>query len=164
MFCLLLSMHTMAELRDPETNFFNESFGNFDEELVNARDQVKKGVLLMFQQEDCPYCARMRETVLNQKRVQEYYRENFLIFHVDIEGDVEITDFDGQPTVEKDFAFKQNRVRATPVFAFFDLDGKRIARYTGATTDIDEFMLLGQYVIDGEFAAMSFNRYKREHQ
>jgi hypothetical protein len=26
-------------------------------------------------------------------------------------------------------------VRATPVFAFFDLDGKLVARYTGATRD-----------------------------
>ena len=163
-FCALLSTHTIAELRDPETSFFNESFGNFDEELVNARDEGKKGVLLMFQQEDCPYCARMRATVLNQERVQEFYRENFLIFHVDIEGDIEITDFNGQLMPEKDFAFSKNRVRATPVFAFFDLSGNRVARYTGATTDVDEFMLLGKYVVDEKYTSMSFNRYKRQQQ
>jgi thioredoxin-related protein len=163
-FCSLLSLQATAELRDPETSFFNESFGNFAEELVNASDEGKKGVLLMFQQEDCPYCARMRETVLNQKRVQEYFRENFLIFRVDIEGDIEITDFHGQQMPEKDFAFRENRVRATPVFAFFDLDGNRVARYTGATTDVDEFMLLGKYVVDEKYTSMSFNRYKRQQQ
>jgi thioredoxin-related protein len=94
--------------------------------------------------------------------VQEYYRENFLIFHVDIEGDIEITDFHGQQMPEKDFAFRENRVRATPVFAFFDLGGNRVARYTGATTDVDEFMLLGKYVVDEKFTSMSFNRYKRQ--
>jgi thioredoxin-related protein len=118
----------------------------------------------MFQQDECPYCHRMRTTILNQSRVQDYYRQHFLIFHVDIEGDLEITDFDAQQTIEKDFAFKQNRVRATPVFAFFDLNGKRIARYTGATNDVEEFMLLGQYVVDEIYKSMSFNRYKREQQ
>ncbi len=155
---------TLSDVRDPQSYFFNESFGDFGEELENAREEGKKGVLLMFQQADCPYCHRMRTTVLNQSTVQDFYRQHFLIFHVDIEGDLEITDFSGQPTIEKDFAFKQHRVRATPVFAFFDLDGARIARYTGATTDVDEFMLLGQYVVDEIYKSMSFNRYKREQQ
>ena len=162
--CSLVATQATAETRDPESFFFNESFGDFAEELVNAKDEGKKGVLLMFQQADCPYCHRMRTTVVNQKRVQDYYRENFLIFHVDIEGDIEITDFNGQQLLEKDFAFRKNRVRATPVFAFYDLDGKRVARYTGATTDVDEFMLLGKYVVDGKYNTMSFNRYKREQQ
>jgi thioredoxin-related protein len=160
----LLSPPAAAEVRDPETHFFSESFGNFAEELENAKDNDKKGVLIMFQQEDCPYCHRMRTTILNQSIVQEYYRQHFLIFHVDIEGDLEITDFNAQQTVEKDFAFKQNRVRATPVFAFFDLNGKRVARYTGATNDVEEFLLLGQYVVDEIYRSMSFNRYKREQQ
>jgi thioredoxin-related protein len=162
--CAFLSPPAAAEVRDPETHFFNESFGNFADELENAKDNDKKGVLIMFQQEDCPYCHRMRTTILNQSRVQDYYRQHFLIFHVDIEGDLEITDFNAQQTIEKDFAFKQNRVRATPVFAFFDLDGKRVARYTGATNDIEEFLLLGQYVVDEIYKSMSFNRYKREQE
>ncbi|UCB54743.1 MAG: thioredoxin family protein [Thiotrichales bacterium] len=159
-----LCQHAFAELRDPQSYFFNESFGDFAEELDNARDEGKNGVLIMFQQADCPYCERMRKTVLNHSSVQEFFRRHFLIFHVDIEGDLEITDFNGMETVEKDFAFWQNRVRATPVFAFFDLEGTRVARYTGATTDIEEFMLLGRYVVDEIYQSMSFNRYKREQQ
>lgn len=153
-----------SDTRDPEAHFFQENFGNFAEELEGAGDDGKTGVLIMFQQADCPFCERMRSTVLNRARVQDFYRQHFAIYHVDIEGDLEITDFDGKATIEKDFAFKQNRVRATPVFAFFDLDGKRIAGYTGATTDVDEFMLLGKYVVDEIYRSMSFNRYKREQQ
>ena len=159
-----MPLQVLSERRDPQAYFFNESFGDFAEELENAREEDKSGVLIMFQQADCPYCERMRITVLNQSDVQDYYRKNFLIFQVDIEGDLDITDFGGQQTIEKDFAFNQQRVRATPVFAFFNLDGKRIARYTGATTDVEEFMLLGQYVVDEIYRSMSFNRYKREQQ
>lgn len=165
MLCYMLyAGNALSEVRDPQAFFFNESFGNFAEELDTARELGKQGVLIMFQQKDCPYCHRMRTTVLNQSAVQDYFREYFLIFNVDIEGDVEITDFSGVPMPEKDFAFRQNRVRATPVFAFFNLAGERMARYTGATTDVDEFMLLGQYVVDGVYKSMSFNRYKRQQQ
>jgi thioredoxin-related protein len=77
---------------------------------------------------------------------------------------VEIADFQGQAMPMKDFAFKQYRVRATPVFQFFDLQGKPIkrARFTGATNDTGEFMLLGRYVVDEAYKENSFTRYKRD--
>ncbi len=54
-------------------------------------------------------------------------------------------------------------MRATPVFAFFDLDGNYIkrARFTGATRDKDEFMLLGKYVVEQAYNDQTFTRYKR---
>jgi thioredoxin-related protein len=106
----------------------------------------------------------MKETVLNQPDVQEYYKEHFLIFPVDIEGDVEVVNFQGERLAEKDFAFQQNRVRATPVFLFVNLEGKPVARYTGATRDKGEFMLLGEYVVKEIYKEMSFTRYKRQQR
>jgi len=104
----------------------------------------------------------MKTTVLNRAEVQDFYKEHFLIFPVDIEGDVEMVDFEGVSRTEKDFAFREHRVRATPVFAFFDLDGKLVTRYTGATRDADEFLWLGEYVVKGVYQEMTFSRYKRQ--
>ena len=114
--------------RDPGRYFFNQSFGDFSEELATARQEGKDGILLMFEMDECPFCHRMKTTVLNQPKVQDYFREHFLIFPVDVEGDIEIVDFTGKTETQKDFALKQFRVRATPVFAFFDLDGNLVAR------------------------------------
>lgn len=150
--------------RDPGQFFFDQTFGDFSEELQNARDQGKQGILLMFEMDECPFCHRMKTNVLNQPAVQDYFKEHFLIFPVDVEGDVEVTDFSGTPAASKDFALKQYRVRATPVFAFFDLDGNMVARYTGATRDSDEFMLLGRYVVEGAYKNLTFPKYKREQQ
>ncbi|MFW5723771.1 MAG: thioredoxin, partial [Halochromatium sp.] len=83
-------------------------------------------------------------------------------FPVDVEGDIEIVDFEGHANSQKDFALKQFRVRATPVFAFFDLDGDLVARYTGATRDSEEFLLLGRYVVEGAYKDIPFTRYKRD--
>lgn len=148
--------------RDPYKYFFDETWGNFQEELQNARNQGKQGILIFFEMDECPFCHRMKETVLNQPEVQAYFKKHFLNFAVDIEGDLEVTDFHGQTMTQKDFAFKSNRVRATPVFAFYDLTGKRVMRYTGATNGVGEFMLLGEYVVNGEYEKMPFTKYKRE--
>ena len=50
----------------------------------------------------------------------------------------------------------------TPVFAFFDLEGKLIQRYTGATNTAEEFLWLGEFVADGHYKTGRFSRYKRE--
>jgi thioredoxin-related protein len=161
---LLVSATATADVRDPGQYFFDQTFGDFSEELQNARDQGKKGILLMIEMDECPFCHRMKTTVLNQSDVQDYFKENFLVFPVDIEGDVEITDFTGTTLPQKDFALKQFRVRATPVFAFFDLDGNLVARYTGATSGPEEFRWLGEYVVDGAYKETSFTKYKRQRQ
>ena len=159
---LLCSSAIAAEgARDPYTYFFNETFGDFSEELQNARDANKKGIMIFFEMDECPFCHWMKVNVLNRPDVQDYYRKNFLMFPLDIEGDVQITDFSGKVMSQKDFAFKEFRVRATPMIAFFDLDGKLVHRHTGRTSDADEFMLMGRFVAEGKYKETKFARYKR---
>lgn len=160
----LMSLAAVAEMpRDPGQYFFNETFGNFREELQTARAEGKQGILLMFEMDECPFCHYMKTRILNQPEVQDYFREHFLIFPVDIEGDIEITDFNGKTTSMKDFALQQYRVRATPVFAFFDLDGNYIkqARLTGKANNKEEFLLLGRYVVERAYENEPFTRFKR---
>lgn len=148
--------------RDPLTYFFNETFGNFAEELEQAREQDKQGVLIFYEMDECPFCHYMKQNVLSQPVVQDYYREHFLNFMVDIGGDIEIADFSGKPTTQKDFA-NAARVRATPVIAFYDLSGKEVFRHTGRTSGIDEFLLMGKFVAEGVYKNQKFTKYKREH-
>lgn len=150
--------------RDPYEHFFNQSLGDFSEELQVAKKDGKKAVMLFFEQDECPFCHYMKNTVLNQPEVQEYFRENFALFVIDIEGDVEMTDFEGQTMKMKDFAFKLNRVRATPVIAFYNMEGERVVRHIGKTSSVDEFMLLGRFVAEGIYKKMRFAKYKREQR
>ncbi len=165
--CLLIVLASASQAvptRNPGEHFFDQSLGDFSEELTTARDEGKSGILIMFEMDECPFCHRMKTTVLNRVDVQDYFKQHFLIIPLDIEGDVEISDFAGKEVKQKDFASKTYRVRATPVFAFFDLSGKLVAKYTGATRNADEFMLLGRYVVEGAYKTTSFTRYKRAHK
>ncbi len=151
-----------ANVRDPYKHFFNETWGDMPEEIQNAKSAGKKAILIFFEMDECPFCHYMKNNVLNQPKVQEFYRQHFLNLSVDIEGDVEMVNFKGQTTRLKDFAFKENRVRATPVIAFFDFKGKRIYRHTGKTSGVDEFMWLGEFIANGVYKKSSFSRYKRK--
>jgi thioredoxin-related protein len=104
----------------------------------------------------------MKRDVLNQPEVQQYFRERFLSFSVDVESDAALVDFAGDPTTQSAFAVEQQRVRATPVIAFFDLDGNVIARHTGAVSGPQEFLWLGEFVADGHYQTTQFSRFKRQ--
>ncbi len=154
-----------AAPRDPEEFFFDQTLGDLQEELETARAEGKRGILLFFEQEECPFCYRMKTTIFNQPEVQDFFRERFLILSMDIESDVEMTDFQGRPTTPKKFFRVVARNRgATPVLAFFDLDGNLVVRYTGATAGVEEFLWLGEYAAEGIYRQMSFPRYKRERR
>ncbi|MDH5544031.1 MAG: thioredoxin fold domain-containing protein [Gammaproteobacteria bacterium] len=147
--------------RDPYQYFFSETFGDFKEELAAAKAQGKKGVLIFFEMDECPFCHYMKENVLNQPSVQAYFRKHFLNFSVDVEGDLEIVDFAGIAKTQKTFAAIDNRVRATPVFGFFDLEGNRMSRFIGKTSGVEEFMWLGEYVAEAHYKTMPFLKFKR---
>ena len=159
--CLLwLALPAWAETREPANHFFQPKFGDFKAELATAKQQGKKGIFLFFEMDDCPFCERMKTTILNQSEVQDAYRAKFLVYPIDVNGDAELTDFQGKSTTEKAFALGL-RVRATPVLMFFDLDGKPMTRHTGPVKDKAEFLLLGQYVDEGAYATQPFTKYKQ---
>jgi len=163
--CLLLSASTILTAQTvPVNDFFDESFGDLAEEISIAEEESKKALLIMFELDECPFCHWMKQRVLNQKKVQDYYKEHFRIITMDVEGDLEIVDLSGNETTQKDFSLKQFRVRATPVFQFIGLDGLPIrgARLTGKVKNADEFLLFGDYVLNGHSKTMAFSKYKRQ--
>lgn len=158
---LLFPLLAAGEMRDAEKYFFDAKLGNFQEELAEAKRQGKQGVMLFFEMDDCPWCARMKSTIMNQSEVQDFYHRNFLIFPIDTNGATAMTDFKGRETLEKTYAL-ENRVRATPTILFFDLEGKLIVRHTGPVKDKEDFLLLARYVIEGGYKLMPYARFKQE--
>ena len=152
----------VAATRDPMQYFFQQGFNNLPDEVAAAKSGGQEAILIMFEADDCPWCVKMKATVLNQVTVQDYYRKHFRILVMDVNGDVPMTDFGGKEMPQKDFAFLHNRVRATPVFVFFGLDGKLMAKYTGAVRDPEEFLWLGEFVSSGAWKTTNFTAYKRE--
>jgi thioredoxin-related protein len=149
-----------AETRDA-ASFFNLNMGDLRTELADARKEGKKALLVMFEQEGCPYCLQMKRNILNRKDVQDYYRANFATLALDIWSSVPVRDFSNREQTEKAFA-QSSKVKATPTFVFYDLTGNEVARVAGTVDTPEEFLLLGEFVASGAYKSRTFTQYKRE--
>jgi thioredoxin-related protein len=159
---LVLQADASEGPRDPREFFFSQTFGDLPEELEEARQAGKWGLLLFFEQEGCPYCEHMMKTILNQASVQDWYRERFVSLSVDINGDIELTDVDGIALPSKVFA-RHRRVKTTPTISFIDLSGAEVYRRVTMVSGPREFMLMGQYIVDGRYTDTAWRQYAAEH-
>jgi len=106
-------------------------------------------------------CDKMRARVHPVAKVMDYFTDNFVMMESNIRGNLDIVTPDGTQSTEVDFA-KKVRVRATPVFIFYDTDGTPALRTTGFL-DPDKFLLAGKYVVEGVHKTKkSFFRYLQE--
>ena len=162
-FFLLLLLGASAAKAD---GFWDDSFFDMPADVKQAKAEGKAGVFLFFQMADCPFCHRMETTVFTDPAVMAFMKKHFITASIDIEGDVMMTNFEGKQVTQKDFAFKQFRVRATPVMAFIDTQGKVATLFTGPTRSPEEFLSLAEFVTSGAYKepGMNFFKYRQKMQ
>ena len=144
-----------------QAEYRQESIDNdYQGEIQSLADEGKY-LVLFFHQAGCPYCDKMRARVHPSPTVVNYFEDNFVMMESNIRGNLDIVMPDGTEGTERDFA-KKVRVRATPVFIFYDKDGSPALRTTGFL-DAQRFMLAGKYVVEGVHKTKkSFFRYLQE--
>lgn len=161
LFAILLILATgAAGAAEPWEAFFSPSLGDLRAEAAEGRKAGKRALLVMYQFEECPACARMKRDVLSQPAVQDYYRGRFHAVEIDIRGALEVTGFDGRTLPESEYA-RAAGVRATPTFVFHDFDGTVLVTQVGAINEAEVFLQLGKYVASGAYRKGSFAAYRQ---
>lgn len=97
--------------------WFADTFLDLNEDLDEARAQGKR-LVIMWEQRGCPYCKRMHEVNLRIPAIHDYVKSNFMVVRLNLWGDREVTDFDGEVLTEKTLAEKWG-VQFTPTIQFF---------------------------------------------
>ena len=77
------------------------------EDLAEANDEGKR-LMLILEQRGCIYCKQMHEEVFSRPEIAAYLEENFFVVRINLYGDLEVTDFDGEVLSEKNMARKWN--------------------------------------------------------
>lgn len=160
-FFLVLS--TAAQAAEPWEGFFDPFLGDLKSEAADAAAAGKKGVLVMYHFEECPYCRRMKREVLLRPEVQQAYRKDFTVVAIDTRGAQPVTGLDGTVLPENQYA-RSLGVRATPTFDFYAPDGERMYRQVGAIFDVAEFLLLERYVASGAYRSQTFAQFKEKEK
>lgn len=153
LFILIFQPPTWAKDSQP---LFKDSFLNLREDVADAG---KAGHLFMifFDQEGCPYCAKMLELHFKDKEVVARMTKGFDVIQLDIWGGREVTSFSGETMTEKIFARKQ-RIQFSPTIAFFDGSGKEIYRINGLHS-LDQFKTELDYLSSRAYQKMGFKEY-----
>lgn len=104
MAALLLAVPVAAaELGDDglhKTDWMRETFKDLREDLAEANAEGKR-LMLIVEQRGCIYCTKMHEEVFPRAEIADYIRENYFVVQINLHGDIEVTDFDGESLSEK---------------------------------------------------------------
>ncbi|MFX0545896.1 thioredoxin family protein [Roseovarius sp. S1116L3] len=105
---LLPALGMAAEVGDDglhKQDWMRDTFKDLNEDLAEANAEDKR-LVVMVEQRGCIYCAKMHKEVFSREDVSSYIRDNFFVVQINLHGDTEITDFDGETLSEKDAARK----------------------------------------------------------
>lgn len=117
---VLLALPVMAaELGDDglhKTPWMRDTFKDLPEDLKEANAEGKR-LLVMIEQRGCVYCTKMHEEVFPQPEIEQMIRDTYFVVQLNLHGDIEVTDFDGEVLSEKAMARKWG-VLFTPTMMF----------------------------------------------
>jgi thioredoxin-related protein len=110
--------------------WFKESFLDLEDDLQEAVEGGKKGIVVYFGQKRCAYCRMLMKVNFGLPDIVEYTRRHFDVIPVDIWSIEEVTDVQGVTLTEREFALRE-RTNFTPSLAFYDADGHEALRLRG---------------------------------
>ena len=108
MFPLFVNQANALEVGDDglhKTPWMQDTFKDLREDLEEANAEGKR-LVLFFEQIGCIYCTKMHKEVFSKEKVSNYINDNFFVVQLNLHGDIEVTDFDGDVLPEKDIARK----------------------------------------------------------
>jgi thioredoxin-related protein len=138
--------------------WFKLSFLDLREDLQEALGAGKLGIIVYFGQRHCAYCEALMEINFGRERdIVDYTRRYFHVIPIDIWGDREVTDMEGETFTEKRYA-EREKTNFTPSLIFYDRDGREALRLRGYYPPY-RFRAALEYVVDGFHQKETFRDY-----
>ncbi len=109
-----------AELGDDglhKADWMRDTFMDLGEDLAEAAAEGKR-LAIIIEQRGCIYCTKMHEDVFPDPEIDALLNEKYFVVQINMFGDVEVTDFDGETLPEKDMVRKWGAL-FTPTLMFF---------------------------------------------
>ena len=138
-------------------DWFKASFLDLREDLDEALEIGKSGIIVYFGQKHCGYCKAIMEENLSKPDVVEYVKRHFDVIGLNVFSIEEITDPEGNTMTVKEYA-TQEKTHFTPSLLFFGKDRKKALVLRGYYPAYKMRAAL-EYVADGHYQTLSFRDY-----
>lgn len=138
-------------------SWFKKSLLFLRDDLADAVQAGKKGIIVYFGQRRCAYCQKLMQVNFGLSDIVAYTRRNFDVIPLDIWSVQEITDIQGKTLTERELA-QREKTNFTPSLIFYDGDGKEALRLRGYYPPY-QFRAALEYVADGHYLKEVFPDY-----
>ncbi|MCB1735354.1 MAG: thioredoxin fold domain-containing protein [Gammaproteobacteria bacterium] len=138
-------------------DWFKLSFLNLPEDLEEAIDGGKKGLIVYFGQKHCAYCKALMVRGFGRPDIAAYTQRNFDVVALDIWSDRMVTDMQQHILPEKELAVRE-QTNFTPSLIFYDADGREALRLRGYYPPY-KFLAALEYVAEGRHRDSTFRDY-----
>lgn len=107
--------------------WMRDTFKDLGDDLEEANAEGKR-LLVLIEQRGCLYCRKMHEEVFVVPEIEKALEEDYFVVQINMFGDVEVTDFDGEAMPEKEIVRRWGAM-FTPTMMFFpeEVDGSQHA-------------------------------------
>lgn len=123
MLALGLSPLQAAEIGDDglhKADWLRDTFKDLGEDAAEAAIEGKR-IILLVEQRGCLYCRDMHENTFPDPRITAMLEDDFYPIQINLHGDIEVVDTDGEELSEKD-ATRKWGVLFTPTLIFLPPD------------------------------------------
>jgi len=149
--------HGTANIKYPD--WFKHSFLDLREDLNEARESGKRGIIIFFSQKNCSHCQAFLDTTLNNPDIRDRVRKEYDVIGLDIFNDIDVTDVNGTSISIASFA-EAEKARLTPTLIFFGVDNTRILRIIGFYPP-EKFTRVLDYIASEQYKKKTLSSYLR---
>ncbi len=146
----------VRDIHYPE--WFKNSFLDLSEDLSEAENAGKIGIIVYFGQKHCAYCEALMDVNFGREEdIVEYTRKHFDVVPIDIWGSREVIDMQRREITEREYA-EREKTNFTPSLVFYVAGGKEALRLRGYYPPY-KFRAALEYVVDGYYKEETFRDY-----
>jgi thioredoxin-related protein len=138
-------------------DWFKVSFLDLYDDIDESVASGKKGIIVYFGQEYCPYCKAHLEINWGNPDIIKYTRDNFDVIAIDVKGSRNVTDIDGTVYEENAYSVKEH-TNFTPSLLFYN-DRKQVVLKLQGYHPPYQFRAALEYVSDRHYERESFRDY-----
>ena len=109
-----------AEIGDDglhKAGWMRDTFKDLRDDLAEATADGRR-LMVLVEQRGCIYCRQMHEEVFPDPAVLERLEQDYFVIQINMFGDIEVVDFDGEALSEKE-AVRKWGLLFTPTMMFF---------------------------------------------
>ena len=139
-------------------DWFKLSFLELKNDLEEAKENGKRGLIVYFGQKSCPYCKVHLEKNWGDRGIVSYTQKHFEVVAIDVLGQRQVSNMAGKVyKTEKQFAANQ-KAQFTPSLIFYNTAGKEVMRLSGYHPPY-QFRAALEFVADKHYKRESLGDY-----